>query len=346
MMRLKGTNLMNLSRDNHYVPQMYLKNWAVDEKVKVYDLLVSNEKVPFWRECNIKKTAYRTNLYMRVENGQETDDFEHWFDKFFESPATLPIYKICNDEKLTVNEWRALSDYIAAQYVRTLAFQQNSKELCLNIVPGILENLTNKIANLKSRPLLKGKEDEISKLLPLDFKIVDQDYDETHVLAEISTIIGKNSWLFFIKHLLENNGDFLKVMRNMKWSIVKSHPGVSWPTTDNPVAVCRQLGDRLVKSTGIINKGVMVMMPVNSHTVLIGKYRNRMDYKISANKHFSYAIKEMIVTNAWLQIYSDIEDEEVKELRPRVVDIDEFKRIREEYANWFDVYKEQEGLLL
>lgn len=337
---------MYLSRDNHYVPQMYLKSWAVDERIKVYDLLVSSGNVPFWRERNIKKTAFRTNLYIRVENGKEIDDFEHWFDQSFESPAALPLYKICNDKKLEVNEWKALSEYIAAQYVRTLAFQQNSTELYLNIVPGILEELTNKMANITTIPPLNEDEKSISKLLPLDFKVVDKEYDETHVLAEISTIIGKSSWLFSIKHLLDNNSCFLKVMRNMKWSIVKSHPSVSWPTSDNPVAICRRIGDRLVKTTGIVNKGVMVLMPVNPHTALIGKYRNRMDYKISANIDFSQEIKKMIVTNAWLQIYSDIEDDEVKILRPRVVDVDEFKRIKEEYGNWFEAYKEHEGSLL
>ena len=43
---------------NHYIPQMYLKNWSSDNK-KIWQkkLLVSNENIPEWQKVSIDNTA-------------------------------------------------------------------------------------------------------------------------------------------------------------------------------------------------------------------------------------------------------------------------------------------------
>lgn len=40
-----------VSRNNHYLSQMYLRNWTRNRKVQVYNLLVPDERVLYgWRE--------------------------------------------------------------------------------------------------------------------------------------------------------------------------------------------------------------------------------------------------------------------------------------------------------
>ena len=71
---------MSISRNNHYIPQMYLQQWGTDNKIYVYRLLVSDAKVPVWAQQAISRTASMPNLYTRISDGNELDDFEANFN--------------------------------------------------------------------------------------------------------------------------------------------------------------------------------------------------------------------------------------------------------------------------
>ena len=89
-LRVWKSNAMNqnISHRNHYIPQFYLKNWSSDGRtIQTYSILVSNENVPYWTKQSIKNTAVWNDFYTRVVGVEELDDFEHWFDREFESPA-------------------------------------------------------------------------------------------------------------------------------------------------------------------------------------------------------------------------------------------------------------------
>ena len=111
----------NITRDNHYVPRMYLKNWSVDKQIYTYSLLVQHAKVPYWREESIKSASAWKDLYTRRVDTQDIDDFEIWFDTEFESPARRVMDKILSEIPLNKHDNITLSRYIAAQYVRTPA---------------------------------------------------------------------------------------------------------------------------------------------------------------------------------------------------------------------------------
>jgi hypothetical protein len=46
--------MQQLRKDNHYVPKLYLKQWAHNGKILTYRLLVQNENVPLWKEQSLK----------------------------------------------------------------------------------------------------------------------------------------------------------------------------------------------------------------------------------------------------------------------------------------------------
>ena len=122
-----------LSRDNHFFSQSYLKNWETEDGIHEYSLLVSDEKVPLWTCKSRKGIAVVKNLYVRIEDGKEMDDFEHFFDVQFESPAEKPISKVINGERLSKDEWYTLIEYVAAQYVRTPVFHQWTHKIRFNL---------------------------------------------------------------------------------------------------------------------------------------------------------------------------------------------------------------------
>ena len=86
---------MALTRDNHFVPQLYLKNFATPSgEVLEYRILVSRSSVPVWKPVNVAGTGYEKNLYTRIVRGEEADDIEQWLNCEFESPAKEPFQKV------------------------------------------------------------------------------------------------------------------------------------------------------------------------------------------------------------------------------------------------------------
>lgn len=75
---------MQLRKDNHYVPELYLKQWADKVGVLTYRLLVPNENVGAWKKHSLKGIGYQKHLYTYWAGGAETDEFECWLDREFE----------------------------------------------------------------------------------------------------------------------------------------------------------------------------------------------------------------------------------------------------------------------
>jgi len=59
ILRLRGE--MSFSRDNHYVPRLYLKRFAAGHhRVFKYCILVADGRVPLWKPSSIRGVAVRS----------------------------------------------------------------------------------------------------------------------------------------------------------------------------------------------------------------------------------------------------------------------------------------------
>lgn len=114
--------MKNFHKDNHYVPQTYLKRWSLDDlKIWSYPVLVSHKEVPLWKLHSIRGIAYHPHLYTRISAGNETDEFECWFEKEFETPAEEALEKATSNRHLKAKDYERLIRFAAAQIVRTPA---------------------------------------------------------------------------------------------------------------------------------------------------------------------------------------------------------------------------------
>jgi len=131
---------MALTRDNHFVPQLYLKNFATTSgEVCEYRILVSHSNVPMWKPVNVAGTGYEKNLYTRIVQGREADDIEQWLNRDFESPVKEPFEKVLADKELTDDDWRILVRFLASQIVRTPAFLIKNLPLWNQMAPRVLD---------------------------------------------------------------------------------------------------------------------------------------------------------------------------------------------------------------
>ncbi|WP_123717011.1 DUF4238 domain-containing protein, partial [Pseudomonas poae] len=70
--------MQQLRKDNHYVPKLYLKQWADKDQILTYRLLVPSDNVPLWKKQSLKGIAFHQHLYTYLAGQEETDEFERW----------------------------------------------------------------------------------------------------------------------------------------------------------------------------------------------------------------------------------------------------------------------------
>jgi len=342
---------MPLSRNNHYIPQMYLSRWENEGRIYVYQLLVSHENVPVWNRQSVKNTASLPNLYLSVFKDEESDHLEHVFDVDFESPAKKALDKICKEEKMTSKDWWLISDYVVAQFVRTPSFYLWVKEWGKDNIPKQLDELGQTLSELKKVPSTTHESNEEASLLPIGVRFADEKPDENHTGVEISVVSGKGLWLFAITHTLKKHSVLRQFFSELKWSVITAPEGEYWPSCDNPVVICDADIDKGIISRasgplGIAGKTKAILFPVSPKKLLLAMSIRKYPWRILADKKMSFMIRKAIINNALMFVYSNQEDEGIMTVRPRVVNESEYKRVKNDFENWFSNYKEIEGPLL
>lgn len=220
---------------NHYVPRCYLKNWQDSEGgVAVYRTLVERSEIPLWKRRTVAAVAYQDHLYTRVVAGKESDEMEQWFDRNFESPAMPVIQRVIGNGSLSCEDWRILIRFLAAQDVRTpirmIEHIKRFQEFIPEALSEIMESLPDRIAESKTSEVVPGN-NKNAGLLPL--KVTSEMVaGAEHGFLKAETYVGRASWIFGIKHLLENT---IRVLHSHKWTIVTPAEGYNWFTSDNPV---------------------------------------------------------------------------------------------------------------
>jgi len=336
---------MNIQHNNHFVPQMYLNAWGSDNKIFEYRLLVSNEKVPIWTRKSIERTASQDYLYVNIVDGVESDEFEKVFNTKFETPAKIPLMKAICGDRMSSEDWKKLINYVTAQYVRTPKFFLQCKQIEESILPDVLKDLAKQLEKMDFPPEPIEQEDELSSLLPVKFDVLRQDEDGT-ATANITVIAGKSSWLLTIRHILSVDSDVLKTIQAKKWRVVTSHPDIKWPTCDNPFVIftINQRGQYSI-TDGIGQPTNYFAFPLSPRKALLCGNKT-IPPNLILTEEESIMIKNLIIHNAYLYVYSDFEDSNVPLLRPRYIDLETYNRIYTEQKNWYDVYKAQEGPFL
>ena len=346
----KQDDKQKLGRNNHYVPRMYLKQWAdSNNKICLYNLLVSNENVPVWNKQSISRTASMGNLYVRMDGELESDDFEDYFAHSFEDPASEPLRKVCNGERLNTKEWMTLIDFVTAQYVRTVSFYIRMQPIVAkniqSAIDGVLSGIENGIVDYRIKNDMNSGDGIDMSLLPLDVKITKENEGDAHAFLSVETVAGKSSWLMCIKRFLGKNSVVMKWMRGLHWSVIESHPNVSWPTTDTPLVIInphKQPGSFI----GVGEPGNVFIFPISPSKALIAKNEKRLRYGFKPSYEQSLLIKQAIVNNALLYIYSDHEDNDIVNMRSRIVSESEYKKVHASLDRWHANYLSEEVPLL
>lgn len=332
--------MTKLKRDNHFVSQMYLKNWG-DTKSYIwsYRLLVPNERFPKWKHLPIGGVAFQRDLYIVISNGQEEDAFERWIESEFETPARDSLSRVIKNRKLTSIDWNRLARLLAAQDVRTPINYIETTERWQKTLPKLLEDSLNNTVRMLEEHHRDGKAlpkvFEESNLFANVFDVsISRDAIPEKNLSEIraEVVAGRRLWIQSQRHLLENTS---KVLLKHKWSIVEPADGMSWFTSDHPVLRLNYYNEGKHDLKGGWGRvGCNLIMPLSPNHLLFTQIGSDFpDYfKFSVDK--TYEIQGFLAERAFRTIFAHKRLPSIARLRPRHIDLEQFTYEESQWKNW------------
>lgn len=335
-----------MRRNNHYNSQMYLKEWECEKnKAMVYELLVSNEKVPLWRKVSIENLCSIDSLFVRLKNKEETDDIEQWFNEKYETPAMKPLNKARRGEKLTHDDIDKIVDFIACEIVRAPAFIERILKIGKSEGKKILESELTNIKKMKkeyiSRNYSKNKKEYNNEMFPTKITMFNNNTKGEKISLKAETIIGKQFYLWIMKWLLENTAE---VLHKHKWRIITVHENVKLPTSDDPV-ICLNYNNENDYNFGggWGRENGNILFPISSNKIIYTQIGSENITDLNVDYKTSRLFKKMIIEHAHMQIISSYEDVEVQNIRKRVVDCEEFKKEKEKWKKFQENYLKDES---
>lgn len=336
-----------LRKDNHYVPKLYLKQWARNGKIPTYRLLVPSANCPLWKDHSIKGIAFHQHLYTYLAGQGETDEFERWLDREFESPAEEAIDRAVHGRRLSPQHWNQLIRFLAAQDVRTpVRLKEFLARQHKTLLPLINETLTSSVEELERAARLgvhlSAPKRDTNDLFPFKVTIARNADGGGSIRAE--TVVGRQLWLASSRHILTSTISRLTAHR---WTILHAPDGVTWPTSDNPVI---RLNFSDAKNYDFLGgwgrHNGEILLPLSSKHLLYTKIGSRPSPRGTAlDEGTAHLVRRMIIEHADRFVFAQ-EQSDVHLIRPRMVCPETFRQEQLAWQNWHRKQSQAEADLL
>lgn len=331
-----------ITHDNHFVPQLYLKQWSTDgSRIWAYRTLVSHQKVKKWTLRSIRGVAFHQDLYTEISDGQEVDDFERWMESEFETPAQEAIKKVVLEKVLEQSDWSKLAWFLAAQDVRTPISYLESMERWNNTLPSLLqetlEDSVKRLEDLKNQNKTFEKTETINSLFSKSMKVnVVRNPDKKGGYIEAKVTLGRTLWIESQRFLLQKTA---KALLNHKWGIAKPANGFEWFTSDHPVVRLNYYKKGLYDLKGGWGKTKgNLLMPLSPKHLLFTQIGEDVPDYFVFTKEKTIEIQKFIAERAFRWIFSKSPLRIIQKHRPCIVDEKLYKSEEENLKRW---HKEQ-----
>lgn len=322
--------------ENHFVSQGYLRNWCDSENyLWCYRTLVSHDNVNVWKKISPAAVAYHLHLYSQLKDQELDDEVEQWFDKEFESPAQSALNRAMKDSRLSSDDWNKIIKFVALHDVRTPARLQDHMERVQKWFPEILEKLQKDLPKQYSEwkqekcHLIKYRDHIPLKMTPI------YEEGEEKAFIKIESYVGRSTWLFSLKHILNNT---IKILHNHKWTIIRPCKGMKWFTSDNPVIRLNFISqDQYDLKGGWGVKRGNILFPLDPEHLLFTEIGCNPPIKGTRfNKEKTLFIRKIIAENSYRMIFSNEPDPDIERYAPRIVDYKLFRQEQEMWKKWHE----------
>lgn len=332
---------MSFHRDNHYVPQLYLKRFAsAAGKLWKYDILVADGRYPEWKPASIRGSAYHVHLYTRIASGVESDEVETWLSDEFERPVEESLARATSNGRLTPDDWERLVRFLAAQDVRTPArlmemLQRWNGEPMQKILDDSLADTVEKLkAAAASGCPVPRAEVPFAEYLPLRTKR-EPAPEQGMVRLGVEVVLGRGFFLYMVRHLLTQT---LKVLLGHKWTILVSPKDRIWFTSDDPVIKLNYADSRNYDFGGGWGRsGTEIFLPLDPRHLLYTQVGKRPPQRGSVMNDSQAALtRRMIAEHAHRYVFAPAPIVEVAKLHPRIVNAAFLQEENEQWRKWHE----------
>lgn len=340
--------MFQITHDNHFVPQLYLKQWSKDrKKIWSYRLLVPHRNVEKWKLRPISGVAFHRDLYTEIADGKEIDDFEKWLESEFESPAQDAITKVIQDKPLKSSDWINLARFLAAQDVRTPTSYLETTERWEKTLPPLMEKTIKdsikEFEEAKRNNQLIENEENVGSLFKnsLSVKVLpNPNLQEGGSVIQANITAGRSLWIRSQRLLLQKT---IKVLLNHKWSIVEPASGLEWFTSDHPVIRLNYYKEGKYDLRGGWGKaGGNLIMPLSPKHLLFTQIGSEMQDRFTFSREKTFEIQKFIAERAFRWIFAKQQIGIIEKYRPRHIDAERYKVEQEQLKKWHTEQSEAE----
>lgn len=338
--------MSEVTRRNHYVSQSYLNRFACQEDgpLCVYRTLVSDDRVPLWKQSQPKGIAFHWNLFTRVMSEGETDEIEKWMCQEFESPAEEAIARAIENRPLTPDDWTLLVRYAALHDVRSPRRLLERYEKWQSLDRDSQEWLEDAIAQLQAafdagqpppRPSVPEPDDAPIRVT------VTHNPGEAFGQVQAEILSGRALWLHEIRRQLNVT---LNALLKHRWTILSPPRGIHWVTSDAPVLRLNyyKKGHYDFKG-GWDNPGTEIMFPLSPQHLLYTQVGHpRPPRGTTVDMHVADFIRRAMCEHAHRFVFASTEDPDVHQFRPRIVDAEQFRHEEQQWREWHTVQSDAE----
>ena len=329
------------TRNNHYVPQFYLKQWSNNgNSVLCYDTIVRHEGQRLWRPAAIKNIACWKDFYSQRQDEEIDDSIEQYIERHYETPAKACLQKLSNGVELNNNDLTCLVDFAILQMARTPAWYNKTNAITADIFADVMEeSVRGTLEDYKANRLDKlsfyngyaeEHQQEPFPNTPIETRI---DEEESGIVSTIS--IGRQNYLASMGRTL--NGEIAKILRSYDWTILQMPEGYDLPTSDNPFTRLAYRGKNGYDLDGALGvPRVDLFMPLTPHHLLfveVGAAQKAEPFFLW-NEAARNLIIHAIVDNASQYVFSKFENDAIIAMRPRIVDPGYVDAMRENVMHW------------
>lgn len=329
-----------VTRDNHYVPQFYLRRWSDDgTTVLDYSTVVHNDRQCNWRRTPIKGTAVWRDLYTQHDGADINDEVERFFSNEVETAASPAFERAMRPEEMSATDKESLVNYLIAQLFRTPRSMNRTAEILKSKFAQVAEEAVNSAVRSIESSEFKDMErragasfTSLGAFPEIPLKI---DIDRDGPAVRVATTVGREQFLASFGH--HYHGRVGAVLRSYFWKIITVPDGISLPTSDNPVVLCHpEMPGKTGFDIGIGNPGTIVFLPLDERHALFtraGASLNQI-YSYEPNEVAANFLIQSVILNADYHVYAKSEIPNISRIRHRRVDPEALNELRKNRSNW------------
>jgi hypothetical protein len=315
----------NLSRKNHFLPQLYLKAWENERsKIWVHRGFVSRKSVPLWSEKSVSRFGYVENLFVFQPPGSngETDAVEKYFNIEFENESTDIIRKLIVGKQLQADDLSTLIDFAVSLYARSpdrLLAGLDIVDNALDKFPAVFfatvfgkADSANHLYESKTKPHVLPISTDFNPVEGVS--VIAQGDNYTDVQFDFH--VGKEA----LPYIIESGLNAAQVLHTYRWRVVDFPPDISVPVSANPVTILSVLpNNKLSLNNGLASPGAMIIVPISPHQTLYTKVGETNPDTEFTNEQLS-DLARGIARNSRFFVASNIKDNPVCNGMSRCID--------------------------